>query len=448
VHAAIEAFLAAARQPVLQEPGELPFPLTAGHYGLEVKAGALQVCAWDDTRQLHRRAIAVSAQRPGRLTLTIERFGGKLGQITLYDQDAPAALTLNKQAERHHFREVLRALVNKAFPAYRLLEISADIDLEHSLSANYPRALLRKGQEGIAVIGAAAGPADPAQALTYGLIWLSYLRSREPKLRVETLALFLPQPALMPTALRLRWLAQAAFRLFTYSPEGQVCEVDPADCGNLHTELLPAQPYTPSPLHLEADITPKGLRLRGLELPDAAALTEMARLRQANPPDRLNPLYTRRPEAWLESQIRRHLETIDATLQPVPLYGQVIAVTGVDRGIADLLAAGYDGRLAVLEIKAAEDIHLPLQALDYWMRIAHHAAQDDFGSRNYFPGQRLRPDPPRLLLAAPALGFHPTTETILRFFSSNIAVERIGLGLEWRHTVRVLFRCRGADSPG
>jgi hypothetical protein len=26
-------------------------------------------------------------------------------------------------------------------------------------------------------------------------------------------------------------------------------------------------------------------------------------------------------------------------------------------------------------------------------------------------------------------------------------VERIGLGLEWRQTVRVLFRFRGADRP-
>ena len=101
----------------------------------------------------------------------------------------------------------------------------------------------------------------------------------------------------------------------------------------------------------------------------------------------------------------------------------------------------------MLEIKAEEDIHLPLQALDYWMRIAHHAAQSDFRPHNYFPAMQLRTDPPRLLLVAPALSFHPTTETILRFFSSNIEVERIGLALEWRQMVRVLFRYRGAAGP-
>lgn len=134
-------------------------------------------------------------------------------------------------------------------------------------------------------------------------------------------------------------------------------------------------------------------------------------------------------------------------LQPSPVYGQVVSVAGVERGIADLLAIGYDGRLTVMEMKATEDIHLPLQALDYWMRIAHHAAQGDFPRCNYFPGLPVQAQPPRLLLVAPALSFHPTTETILRFFSSNLTVERIGLALEWRQMVRVLFRLRGADRP-
>ncbi|MFN0102313.1 MAG: hypothetical protein ACKV2U_09505 [Bryobacteraceae bacterium] len=483
VQAAIEAFLALALQPVLQEPGELPFPMETGQFELAQKAGALLVSTWDETRQLHRRAIAIAEDRPGRLTLTIERFGGKLGMMVLYDESKPASAPLRKQGERHHFREQLRSLLRKQFPGWRLLDLSADLDLEHSLSANYPRALLRRGQRGLAVIGAAPGPPEPALALTYGLIWLDYLRRREPNLIIDTLALFLPPLALTATALRIKWLTGAQFRLFTYTAEGQSQGVDPADCGNLHTELLPAQLRERSPLHPDVEVTgisakagrgtqptttssshptatesvlresTRTLRLRGLEVPACSpnelstVIAEMARLRSPEAPDRLNPLYTRRAEAWLEAQLRRHLDVVDATLQPAPLYGQVIAVAGVDRGIADVLAVDYDGRLAVLEIKAEEDIHLPLQALDYWMRIAHHAAQGDFRPRNYFPGIALRPDPPRLLLVAPALSFHPTTETILGFFSSNIAVERVGLALEWRQMVRVLFRYRGAVRP-
>jgi len=428
VQAAIEAFLAAARQPVLQEPGELPFSIQPGNFEHVQKSGVVLVSAWDESRQLHRRAVGVAEERSGRLTLTIEKFGGRAGQLLLYDESKPSSAPLRKQSERHHFREHLRGMLRKQFPGWRLLDLSADLDLEHSLSANYPRALLRKGQAGMAAIGAAPGPADPTLALTYGLIWLDYLRRREPELKIETLALFLPEPALTATALRLKWLKGASFRLFTYT-----AELDPNDCGNLHTELRPAD-------------TASGMRFRGLEIPDcapgelAAVIAEMARLRDSASPDRLNPLYTRRPEGWLESQIREQLDAVDAALEPAPLYGQVVSIAGVDRGIADILAVDFHGRLAVLEIKAEEDIHLPLQALDYWMRIAHHAAQGDFRPRGYFPGTELRTDPPRLLLVAPALCFHPTTETILRFFSSDIPVERIGLALEWRQRVRVLFR--------
>jgi len=59
----------------------------------------------------------------------------------------------------------------------------------------------------------------------------------------------------------------------------------------------------------------------------------------------------------------------------------------------------------------------------------------------------LSPAPPRLLLIAPALAFHPTTETILRYFRPEVEVERIGLGLEWRRELRVVFRARGAERP-
>ena len=35
----------------------------------------------------------------------------------------------------------------------------------------------------------------------------------------------------------------------------------------------------------------------------------------------------------------------------------------------DLLTLDRNARLVVLELKADEDLHLPLQALDYWMRV-------------------------------------------------------------------------------
>ena len=81
------------------------------------------------------------------------------------------------------------------------------------------------------------------------------------------------------------------------------------------------------------------------------------------------------------------------------------------------------------------------------MRVRWHLDRDEFSAQGYFPGTALRKDPPRLLLIAPALEFHPTTENILDYFSPQIEVERIGLGIHWRSTLDVMFRLRGAERP-
>ena len=168
--------------------------------------------------------------------------------------------------------------------------------------------------------------------------------------------------------------------------------------------------------------------------------TEIHRLRSAAAGDRRNPLYARNPERWLESCVRAELNEIDATLESAPVYGQVPAFTAGDRDVIDLLAVDRLGRLCVMELKASEDIHLPLQGLDYWMRVRWHAAAGEFSRFGYFPGVPLRRDSPRMLLIAPALDFHPANEVVLRYFAPEVEVERVGVGLEWRKNLKVMFR--------
>jgi hypothetical protein len=174
---------------------------------------------------------------------------------------------------------------------------------------------------------------------------------------------------------------------------------------------------------------------------------ELARLRSPDAADRLHPLYQRNPEAWLESQTRCRIEAIDATLFPAPVYGQVPAFAAADRGVLDLLAADRTGRLAVLELKASQDIHLPLQALDYWMRVKWHLDRREFSAHGYFPGLELRADAPRLLLVSPALDFHPSNESVLRYFSPEVPVERVGVGVNWRQELKVMFRSGNPACP-
>jgi hypothetical protein len=178
-----------------------------------------------------------------------------------------------------------------------------------------------------------------------------------------------------------------------------------------------------------------------------ALAEELDRARSPEAEFRDHPLYRQAPEAWLESQARRAIETLEASLLPDPVYGQTPVFAGGDRGVMDLLAVDRTGRLAILELKAAADVHLPLQALDYWIRVKWHLDRGEFGEAGYFPGIQLRRDPPRLLLVSPALEFHPTTETLLSYFSPMIEVERIGLGVEWRRDLRVMFRLSGAERP-
>jgi hypothetical protein len=178
-------------------------------------------------------------------------------------------------------------------------------------------------------------------------------------------------------------------------------------------------------------------RLSGISAKRAA---ELSRLRSPDAANRRDPLYLRNPEAWLESEVRAHIQEIDANLAPAPIYGQVPAFAAADRGVLDLLAIDTSGRLAVIELKASEDVHLPLQALDYWMRVSWHVEHRDFQRNGYFPGQELRNDPPRLLLVSPALDFHSSNERVLRYFSPTIPVERLGVGLQWRKELKVMYR--------
>jgi hypothetical protein len=66
------------------------------------------------------------------------------------------------------------------------------------------------------------------------------------------------------------------------------------------------------------------------------------------------------PEQWLESLVVSDVSTVDERLEPRPLYSQVPAFSAADRAMIDVLTTTHEGRLAVVELKADEDIHLPL----------------------------------------------------------------------------------------
>jgi hypothetical protein len=104
----------------------------------------------------------------------------------------------------------------------------------------------------------------------------------------------------------------------------------------------------------------------------------------------------------------------------------------------DVLTCTLDGRLAILELKAEEDIHLPLQGLDYWARVSWHQQGGEFERHGYFAGRELSSAPPLLFLVAPALRVHPATDVLLRYLSPQIEWTLVQVDERWRNGVRVV----------
>jgi len=98
------------------------------------------------------------------------------------------------------------------------------------------------------------------------------------------------------------------------------------------------------------------------------------------------------------------------------------------------------GRLVVIELKASEDIQLPIQAVDYWLRVRRHQREGDFERYGYFPGVELDENPPLVWLVAPGFQFHSTTDILLKYLAPEISVTRIGLNETWRRGLQVIFR--------
>ena len=157
---------------------------------------------------------------------------------------------------------------------------------------------------------------------------------------------------------------------------------------------------------------------------------------------RHQPLWRLHPERWLESLVVRDASAIDERLDHACLNSQVPAFSASDRSMLDVLTTTRERRLAVVELKADEDIHLPLQGLDYWSRVEWHQSRGEFQQFGYFSGMELSRESPLLFLVAPTLHIHPATDTVLRYLAPEIEWTLVGIEEGWRDGVRVIFRKR------
>ncbi len=347
-------------------------------------------------------------------------------------------------------------------------------------------------------------------SLTFALLWLDHCRQHlAEKAHVEGLKLYVPRGCSDIVRERMAHLNHAAARFELYELDERERSVTPVDChdrGNISTRLvhcvnqqavrerfaasiarvMDAAAEGAATLAPSIDVAPLSaaeisFRVHGLEfararwgadprsftaseeivfgagaaahLLDAGSeplfrqmLQRICAERQPEG-DHCAPFYRMHPERWLESLVLRDVSVLDSRFSEAgPVYSQVPAFSASDRAMIDVLTLTREGRLAVIELKADEDLHLPLQGLDYWARVQWHHQRGEFQRFGYFPGVALSPDPPVLLLAGPALRVHPSTDAILRYISPDIDCTVAGLDERWREGVRVVFRKRRAGA--
>ncbi len=498
----LEHFLADTPQAVLLQDGVILFDFATAKYSVTGN-GKCVLHLWSEERNIVRRVL--DAQLQGRtMRLTVLRLGqahtSVLEVCTERDQRTGAL----KRSTRMRYQQLLERVLQRDYPGFKVERVSGSPDLEHSLSPVHTRGVLRSGQTAFAVLGVSADETQSAidGALTFGIIWMDHQRQHlAGRVHVEGLKLFLPPGRSELVRQRLAHLnAEAAkWHLYELDERSEICRpIDPADSGNIMTRLtrtvdveaarrrfaasiarihgfVPAAEIT---VHSAAEIA---FRLFGLEFARACITPDLRSFRstesilfglgpaeyvldestepafrelteriaeQRQPGGSHTNLFFRlAPERWLESLITRDVRAIDEHLDGNYVYSQVPAFAASDRAMLDVLTCTLDGRLAVLELKANEDIHLPLQGLDYWARVQWHQQRGEFAQHGYFAGRELSAAPPLLLLVAPALRVHPTTDILLRYLSPQIDWTLVQLDERWRDGVRVVNRKHPGERP-
>ena len=477
--------LGSGRVEVL-ENGQWLAALSGGQYEVRRQGTSTFVHLWSEEHNLVRRVLRVAEQSAERIVLEVQRFGkAKPGTLEIVSAEAKPSV---QRLTREKFCARFHQLLAEQFPDEQIDALTTAADLEHSLSGCFTRGLVHHGQRAWAVLAASAAEdaATLDASLTYGLLWLNRAREHTHGKVLAGLRLFLPEGDTRVTCHRLSALEPSTHvELYEIN---ETCwrarPIDPRDIGNLATWLTPrreiestlaeARPTIEkiralAPEAITVSVSPGtrdvALRFRGLEFArwhsgtvsfglgdERRVLTPgnrkslrklIQRLEGARHPLATNtahPLYRLQAERWLESVVQVDPKRIDARIEPEHFYSQVPAFAAGDRGVIDLLGVTREGRLVVLELKAAEDLHLVLQAVDYWLRVRLHRQQDDFRRYGYFAGIELQPKPPLLYLVAPGFRFHPATDVILRYLSREVEITRVGLNETWRRGLQVVFR--------
>jgi hypothetical protein len=495
----IELFIKSLHHPVVVEDEVELFDLSATEWRLSVEFGKVIFAAWNAARSVSRRVEELAYRDGARLGVFARKPGGReVTTVEFRELQAAVRQATDKGPGREIFQKQLLAMLSRQYPGWSFERVSHRSDREHSFSAWYTRGVARLGRTAWAFLGLGEdeSPAAADAALAFGLIWLDWLRSRSERVTYPGLKLIFPPHTAEMSAHRAAYLNHRAVQveILEWSVrEERPSVVDWRDHGNVETRLAPRRQAEDllerhrgllsrllGELLAKVDVVadPGGaalsVRVLGLEVARVEGLLapritfglpgnahrlqegNQAELRQflettlsvrcAASPNPSSDLYRLQSERWLESMVVRDVTKLDPALLPTCIYPQVPAFSGMDRGVIDILLATRGGRLAALELKVQEDINLPLQGLDYWLRVKWLQERGQFQRFGYFPGIELADSAPLVYLVSPAFRFHSTTGRMLRYLDPDIRIIQVGINDGWREDIKILYRREG--EPG
>ncbi|HZT71483.1 MAG TPA: hypothetical protein VFC10_17280 [Terriglobia bacterium] len=487
----IETFIRSLAHPVVVEDDVELFDLTSAGWRVGIQFDKLIFEAWNSSRTFARRVEETAYRDGDRLGVFVRKPHARETSILEF-RELHSEPRRSKQAGRSAYRQELVAMLQQEFPGWHFEYVSNRSDREHSFSTWYTRGLVRQGRTGCAFIGLSKDepPAAADSALAFGLIWLDWLRERtSAKATVPGLRIYLPSDAVELNAQRASAINHRALKMDLFEWNGAKERPKPvdeeasivearlvphrlnealiarhrgflrellgqeADCLALTTDssgkFVSVRVAGLEIVRIEGDLSPKiyfGLegsvrRLNESNIEEFRSfVTRVLDRRNAGSADTADLFYRLLSERWLESMLVSDISRIDPNLSPEFVYPQVPAFTRTDRGVIDILAATREGRLAVIELKLEEQINLPFQALDYWLRVEKLRQMEKLQEYGYFPGVSIQDVPPLLYLVVPAFRFHSTTTSLLRYLDPRITVMQIGINDQWRRGIKVLFR--------
>lgn len=486
----IEQFMCQAQQWRCVCDGIALSPLSGNNLSVTLEFGKLIFSYWGDGFAESWR-IDDYQVKPDLLQLELSRYRGRQRiHLEVRPQRETEPLSTEIIERRQRFQEILCQIIRQQFPDTVIERVTTQRDEARQLSGLYTRMILSQGRDRAVAIGVNSqeSQADIDGLLAAAIIWFDRASSRYDPMPNRLLLL---APAGRTTNLARRLTAIEPRRNVNVElyevdeSRRQASFVSPFDQGSLfdpsrhclpltHKDLAPnpirdrlLQLYPELMVYQRPGSSAHSLRWRGLEVarisggtlrfglgakkqpvkgddlaPVTALICQVAHIRRPDSPQKWHPLYRQQAERWLEEIIRQDIRALDVSLNPRYVYPQVPAHRDDDLGMVDLLAITEHGRLVIIELKVVEDAELPMQGLDYWLKVEWHRRRGDFRRRGYFPDVEVVDEPALLFLVSPLLRFHRTFDLVASWIDRRVPVYKVGINDQWRQGIKVLLKER------